>query len=163
MNARTALSLLTILVATQSVFAADSADKTPDGTKSATTLGVQDVVIFGPSQPIFIRLHIQVDGKPFGQYWLQLVQEVFNGIDSDQDGFLTRDETKPSPQPEDSPRSAEIATLLRLRGLWNSDLQPFDGRLTLDEFAQFLRNQNRGPFQSPPNEMSSTTAATHVP
>jgi Ca2+-binding EF-hand superfamily protein len=55
---------------------------------------VQDVVFFGKTRPVMIRMHIFVDGKPFSQAWENHVERLFKYADRDGNGFLDASEVK---------------------------------------------------------------------
>lgn len=47
---------------------------------------VQDLVVLGAERPVFLRLHIQLDGVGFRKLQPQLVERLFNAFDADQNG-----------------------------------------------------------------------------
>src|SRR6185369_13927208 len=58
---------------------------------------VQDVVFLGKSRPVMLRLHLQVDGKPYSQGWNDYVQKLFKYADRDGNGYLDSEEVKRLP------------------------------------------------------------------
>ena len=58
---------------------------------------VQDVVFLGEGRPVLIRLHLRVDGQPFGSAWGRYVGELFAYLDRDGDGVLSRPEAVRAP------------------------------------------------------------------
>jgi len=61
---------------------------------------VQDMVLFGESQPVLVRLYVRVDGQPFQTVWDRFLHELFNYFDRDGDGVLSREEAALVPQPQ---------------------------------------------------------------
>src|SRR2546429_2237665 len=58
---------------------------------------VQDVVFYGKTRPVLIRLHILVDGKPYSQAWDNYIKARFDYADRDGNGSLDRDEVRMIP------------------------------------------------------------------
>ena len=57
----------------------------------------QDLVFFSDTRPVLIRLHVRVDGKPYGAAWEAYVQELFNYLDRNGDGVLSKPEATHAP------------------------------------------------------------------
>ena len=49
----------------------------------------QDLLLFGPLRPVWIRLRVTIDGTPFREIWRQNIRTLFADADSDGDGVLT--------------------------------------------------------------------------
>src|SRR5262245_65519686 len=60
---------------------------------------VQDLVFFGDSRPVLIRLRIQNGGRPFRQVWDDVVSGIFKKLDANKDGVLTGAELVKVPPP----------------------------------------------------------------
>src|SRR5262249_41372922 len=58
---------------------------------------VQDVIFLGKSRPVMLRLHLNVDGKPFSQGWDDYLRKLFRYADRDGNGYLDREEIKRLP------------------------------------------------------------------
>jgi Ca2+-binding EF-hand superfamily protein len=110
----------------------------------------QDLVFFHPARPLLLRLHIQVHRHAFQTQWIEAVRNLFQYLDADGDGVLSRQELlhAPSPQqlqqqlagapalePDPAPEFAEV------------DRAPADGRVTLDELIAYYRRHDVGPLQ----------------
>lgn len=68
---------------------AESASELP---ASATPPDAQDLVFLGPLRPLWVRLHITIDGTPFRQSWLERFDDAFGGEDTDGDGKVTAEQ-----------------------------------------------------------------------
>ena len=53
---------------------------------------VQDVIFFGDQQPVFIRLHIEAEGKGFETTWTEAMRRLHKYLDTDGDGKLSAQE-----------------------------------------------------------------------
>jgi Ca2+-binding EF-hand superfamily protein len=53
---------------------------------------VQDLVFFHDAQPLFLRLRISVDGKPYRSYWTEAITKLHKFLDTDGDGVLSAKE-----------------------------------------------------------------------
>ena len=118
-------------------------------TATESPVATRDVIYFHRSNPVFLRLHLQVDNASFDAPWLKYIESLFQHVDTDHDGLLTLEET----QNTRDKRSTEIASMLRMRDLWTADESPFDRVITLPELTQFLISRGRGPFQPPTNQL----------
>src|SRR5262245_21833756 len=58
---------------------------------------VQDVVFLADSGPLLIRLHVDVDGKPFRVAWREAVDRIFKLLDKDGDGVISAKELEQMP------------------------------------------------------------------
>jgi Ca2+-binding EF-hand superfamily protein len=78
--------------------ASPPADQPKQGSSRIAT-DVQDLVFLGEGKPLFIRLHILIDGKPFRQAWDDFIGALFTYLDRDGDGVLNEQEVEHAPQP----------------------------------------------------------------
>lgn len=92
---RWALLAVTALAASLSWLAA--ADDPP---QPAAGRDVQDLVFLGDSRPLLIRLHVQIDGRPFREAWDAFLGRLFDYLDQDRDGVLSQAEIDRVPRPE---------------------------------------------------------------
>jgi Ca2+-binding EF-hand superfamily protein len=60
---------------------------------------VEDVVFFGESRPLLIRIHIQINGKPFRDVWDEALHDLFRYVDLDGNGVLDANEVVHAPPP----------------------------------------------------------------
>lgn len=71
-----------------------AADATPPAA------AVQELVFFGSTRPLRIRLQIHVDGKPFRAAWDAYLDQLFSYLDQDGDGVLNQEEAERAPKPQ---------------------------------------------------------------
>jgi hypothetical protein len=71
-----------------------AADETKPRFDPGSAADVQDVLFFGKTRPILVRLHILVDGKPYSTGWDTFLARLFKHADFDDDGELDSDECK---------------------------------------------------------------------
>jgi Ca2+-binding EF-hand superfamily protein len=112
----------------------------------------QDLIFFGESRPVLLRLHVRVDGKPFPDAWDDFLGKLFAYYDVDGDGVLT---------------TKELAHALRGQDLLNlfsgqADLFNFranfarpeeldadkDGKVTREEFTAYYRKAGGGTLRT---------------
>jgi Ca2+-binding EF-hand superfamily protein len=100
---------------------------------------------FGDTQPLLLRLHIQIDGKPLQTAWEDFVQQIFNDLDTNKDGVLSKEEAERVPSGQ----------LIFSGNLFNNlTAAPFndldenrDGKVTREELANYYRRTGGQPFQ----------------
>src|SRR5581483_11732796 len=49
---------------------------------------VQDLLFCGPLRPIWIKLRVTIDGRPFREVWRSNVRQVFADVDANHDGAV---------------------------------------------------------------------------
>jgi Ca2+-binding EF-hand superfamily protein len=111
---------------------------------------MQDIVYFGPTRPVLIRIYTQIDGKPFETPWYEYLAALFGFLDRNGDGVLNENEAALAPTPQQ---------LLQLMG-GNLSLTPRadefnfkdldtnkDGKVTFQELADSYRRNGAGPVQ----------------
>ena len=103
-----------------------------------------DMIFFGPTKPLHLRMILRRDGLPLHQSWLAILQRYFDFLDRDKDQFLNRFES------ENLISSVGMQNLLK-NGLGFplysfSELSPFeidfdqDGRISFAEFVRYYQN-----------------------
>lgn len=111
-----------------------------------TREGGQDFVFLGDARPVFVRLHVEINGKPLAVVWDDFVKHLFGTLDTDQDGMLSKEEAAKAPpaqvlfggnRPGGGPGPVAFTEL---------DTAPSDGKVTPDELAYYYRSHG-GPFQ----------------
>jgi Ca2+-binding EF-hand superfamily protein len=122
---------------------------------------IQDLVFLGGRRPVLLRLHVQVDGRPYQAVWNEYVHALFQYLDRDGDGILTKD--------EGGRASSAVKVLERFRqpiffpqGDWTAhfsdlDADPADGIVTEEELAGYYRRYGAGPLLIA-NESQGATA-----
>jgi Ca2+-binding EF-hand superfamily protein len=109
-----------------------------------------DLVFLHGARPYRLRLHLLVDGKPFQTNWEDTIRSLFQFLDVDGDGVLSKKEMACAPSagqflqllqgaaeidPDPAPDFAAI------------DVAPADGKITLEELQSFYRRAGAGPLQ----------------
>lgn len=105
---------------------------------------VQDLLFFGPLRPIWIRLRVTIDGKPFRNTWRGNVRRLFTDVDTDGDGIVlgaAKDEGKKGDVAKLAAKAAvflgqDIATARA--GLQQIAVE-HSGSLTLEAFEEYFR------------------------
>ena len=69
----------------------------PAVTRADDDEDTQDVVFFGESRPVVLRLHIRVNGKSHTKAWEDYVAALFGFLDRDGDGALSDTEAQRAP------------------------------------------------------------------
>ncbi len=90
MNRACGLGALLLAVVCGAGVAAVRADEAR-GRASSAASDVEDVLFLGPMRPLFLRLHVIVDGEPFRDVWMARFDELFALEDRQHDGRLTLD------------------------------------------------------------------------
>src|SRR5438132_1248341 len=71
----------------------------PAQERSSADRGYQDIVYFGETRPILLRLQIGVAGRPLSAVWDDFITKVFKHLDTNGDGVLDRNEAQRLPPP----------------------------------------------------------------
>jgi hypothetical protein len=105
---------------------------------------IQDLVFFGESKPMFLRLRVRIGDEPFRLTWAEFVQRLYRFLDGDQDGTLTLQEAQRgswsqllrNPFSGNQPLERRIFSRL---GTVTMDSAPKDGKVSIDELSRHLR------------------------
>jgi Ca2+-binding EF-hand superfamily protein len=125
----------------------------------ASARDVQDLVFLSDARPILLRLHICVDGRPFRNVWEDYIRLLFDYLDRDGNGILTKSEA------EHAPAAAQLLQMMRgeilpdpMKAVTFGELDVDQhGFVTFQEFAGYYRRSGAGPLQvadGPPIERS---------
>ncbi|HXG11048.1 MAG TPA: EF-hand domain-containing protein [Gemmataceae bacterium] len=106
---------------------------------------VQDIVFFGETRPVLVRLHLRVNGEPFQAAWDDFIRQVFEYLDRDKDGVLSRAEAERTPP----------AAVLFGNNFFGGPAPPTpeqidadrDGKITREELGRYYRANGGAPFQ----------------
>jgi Ca2+-binding EF-hand superfamily protein len=144
----TSAALVALLLAAMPLAAAN------DDLAGTATDDAQDLLFFGPLRPIWIRLHVVIDGQAFREVWRANLRRVFNDADTDQDGAVPLGGQK---QKSDQPPGDTVAELARLAAVYlgqdvasaEAGLKKLAGEhgdtIRLDDFEEYFR-QIAPPF-----------------
>jgi Ca2+-binding EF-hand superfamily protein len=97
-----------------------------------------DLVYLSPNGPLIIRLRLLIDGRPLRARFDALMRDTFNGLDTDRDGFLNRNE------------AAQPVPVVGGHGYWldlvNGRPRAGNFRLTLEDMKNSLAEQGIKPL-----------------
>jgi Ca2+-binding EF-hand superfamily protein len=136
--------MLLVLLLVLPAASAEPARATPDA---------QDFVFLGETRPVLIRLHAFVDGKSLQAAWDDFMKYLFNYLDVDGDGVLSKEEAERAPA-VDLLRGGLGGGILGGRGAAPAAGPTLDaldankdGKVTLAELSAWYRKNGFGPFQ----------------
>lgn len=112
---------------------------------------VQDIVYLRGNKPLLLRMHVQIDGKPFPVVWNEYMDALFAYLDRDGDGMLSKDEA------ERAPRANTLTQIIRGQGFFLfgqpnttvpfQDLNPEHDKVSKEKLAAYYRKNGLGSFQ----------------
>ena len=130
--------------------AADADAPAGPGAAAATADDVQDLIFFGGEQPLFLRMHIVVDGKGFQSLWMDAIRRLHKYTDGDGDGRLSAAERARGTMLSRlvaPPRTGAMSRQGRAGASETSPAAgPADDVVTADDLANYLRPYF-GPMQ----------------
>jgi Ca2+-binding EF-hand superfamily protein len=142
-------SLLLVTVAAGRAIAAQAAGETADSPRppQASDRGadIQDLIVWTDARPLLVRLHITVDGKPFRQVARDYLNRLFDELDRDKDGVLSKDEAMRAPPSLNSSPFA-FRQPVRPQDLLAAKAGEADGNVSRDAFLAFYERSDAAPF-----------------
>jgi Ca2+-binding EF-hand superfamily protein len=125
---------------------------TPAAPPAAGPDDFQDLVYLGESRPVFLRLRVHLNGKPFGAAWEAWVQKLFQYFDRDGDGVLSPSEAVRAPradflrqQLEGGLGVADESASVGQLSEYGPDVM--DRRVTLAQFTAYYQRGGFGPLR----------------
>jgi Ca2+-binding EF-hand superfamily protein len=121
----------------------------PPRTAPAEPSDVEDVVFLDEARPVLVRLHVRCDGRPFTVGWSDCLQALFDFLDADHDGSLSRGELGHAPslaQLREQCRGQAVPETDAPPDFADVDTDPADGKVTLAELDRYYRQAGVGPL-----------------
>jgi Ca2+-binding EF-hand superfamily protein len=116
-------------------------EKTPTAADNIKT--ARQLIFLAENRPVFVRLKVTAQGKPFESRWIDSVRALFATLDRNGDGTVTTKEADPK----------IVAALIRLvtgtpapPAVPDLDTNPKDGKVSLDELVDAV-GPILGPFE----------------
>lgn len=113
----------------------------------------QDFVFLGEARPVFVRLSVQVDGRPVEAAWRQFMQQLFDYLDVNGDGSLSPEEAKRAPSAEQVVSGGVANGFRRGRNVGGSGAPTVealdsdkDGQVSHAELSAWYRKNGLAPF-----------------
>lgn len=126
------------------------ADDPSAGSQTTPTDDVQDLVFLDAARPVRIRLHITIDGKPYQTVWKSYIHKLFQYLDRDKDGILTKEEGENAVSAavilQHVQRAFFFAQAAGTVRFAEMDTAPADGIVTEEELANYYRRVETGPI-----------------
>jgi Ca2+-binding EF-hand superfamily protein len=105
----------------------------------------QDFVYFGDARPVLVRLHIHVNGKPLARSYDEFIDHLFQYLDTNKDGVLSKQEAERVPPPQVLFNSGGFFNF-RPPSLAALDTNK-DGQVSREELADYVRKNGGPAFQ----------------
>jgi Ca2+-binding EF-hand superfamily protein len=123
-----------------------------DGPEKPAAAEVQNVLFLGPTAPLLLRLHIDIDGKPFRARhraaWDSYDRALFRHLDRDRDGRLTEAEARRMPPPPRFGHFPGLTSAVSVAFNFRVVDADGDGKVSPGELAAFHREYGGAAFQS---------------
>jgi Ca2+-binding EF-hand superfamily protein len=117
---------------------------------SRTPSDAQDLVFWGETRPLLIRLHVTIDGEPFRHVWADYMSRVFDDADSSGDGLLSGEEVSRIPgYVAGGGGFAATASAFDPLRRQAADSQ---GRISRAAFLAYCERSASGPFRGQPGQ-----------
>jgi Ca2+-binding EF-hand superfamily protein len=110
----------------------------------------QDILFLGDNKPMRVRLHVRVDGEPLERAWNDYMRRLFDYLDVNGDGVLTKDQAERIPSVsflQSHLQGAIVFFSNNSTAPWSElDVNPADGKVTLEKFKSYIRRAGLGPL-----------------
>lgn len=107
----------------------------------------QDLLYLAKDGPVFLRVHLRVDGQSYQVAWNKYVDGLFKQLDADGDGDLSGDEAERIPTYKQLSQSGFASSRnARTAATIHPDSHPRDDKVTRKELDTYLRKIGAGPF-----------------
>lgn len=108
----------------------------------------QKVVYLGEKGPILLELHLRVDGRSFRVAYREFMKKLFEYLDTDKDGVLSKREAARAPGSAVLGASTGFIGLGSGRTTAGSDSMDGDGdgKVSLEEMSSYYRKNGLAPF-----------------
>jgi Ca2+-binding EF-hand superfamily protein len=134
-------------------------------TLAAADDDAQDLVFFSDARPVLIRLHIRIDGKPYGAAWEAYVRELFKYLDVNGDGMLSKAEATRAPSSTQFKEMRKQGYTYGIGG--GATYATFgeldadgDGKVTFEEFRTYYRSTGGLQLPDPVNRAATADQLT---
>ena len=115
-------------------------DKGSGSAPSFTKDDVATVIYFGKDRPILFRFYFQIDGQPVQAGWEKCLTNLFNFLDRNGDGVLSKDEAARAPSRQQLLSIVRVAPTGSDPKINFTDLdEDSDGKVSLEEFLSYYR------------------------
>jgi len=127
----------------------------PETNEPAAKDDVQDFVFLAEARPVLVRLHVTTNGKSFQANWDDFMKYLFNYLDVNGDGVLSKEEAERAPSIDQLRGGALGGAFGGGRGGRGGTPAPTmealdadkDGKVTLAELSAYYRKNGFAPFQ----------------
>jgi Ca2+-binding EF-hand superfamily protein len=111
-----------------------------------TTATPLELVYLGDGRTLRLAIDVELDGRPLDAVWEETFHQLFDNLDRDGDGFLSREEARRAPS---ALRVRQLAWGLFFAAPapppWDElDRRPSDGRVSFAEFTDYYRRHGVG-------------------
>lgn len=103
---------------------------------------IQDIVYLGSKHPIFLRLHLRINGQGFRTLQRQRSARLFAELDQDGNGHLDTKEAEDIPPPNQISPNSRNANFIA----GSIDISPADQKISAEEFARYVAIVSGHPF-----------------